>query len=147
MPEIFTEQVMQGFFSRIDGLAIHQKPSFGKMNAHQMICHCADQFRMAFGSKKAFEYGNEDANEIKERARQGKSVPTPKGFGQVEGNGTRPSNFEEDKETLKKFMLEFRQLSNSYEFSPHPYFGDLPKGKWERLAIYHLNHHLEQFNA
>ncbi|WP_190810931.1 DUF1569 domain-containing protein [Flagellimonas sp. S3867] len=147
MPDIFTEQAMHGFFSRIDGLTIDQKPSFGKMNAHQMICHCTDFFRMAIGQKKALEYGQVNPKEITARAKRGETVPTPKGFGQVEGNGTKPLDYEEDKETLKKFIIEFRQLSSDYAFFPHPYFGNLPKEKWERLAIYHLNHHLEQFNV
>ncbi|WP_420602958.1 DUF1569 domain-containing protein [Flagellimonas sp.] len=147
MSEIFTEEVMQEFFLRIEELTIEQEPSFGKMNAHQMICHCTDFFRMAMGAKKALEYGNVDPNEIKAAARQGKTVQTPKGFGQVEGNGTKPTDFEEDKETLKKFILEFMQLPINHEFAPHPYFGNLTKEKWERLAIYHLNHHLEQFNV
>ncbi|MGX1928602.1 DUF1569 domain-containing protein [Flagellimonas sp. 2504JD4-2] len=147
MSEIFTEAIMQGFFSRIDNLSREEQPSFGKMNAHQMLCHCTDFFRMAFGQKKALEYGQVNPREITERAKRGETVPSPKGFGQVEGEGTKPMEFEEDKIKLKKFILEFVHLSEDYQFAPHPYFGNLSKEKWEKTAIYHLNHHLEQFNV
>ncbi|MEX0314799.1 MAG: DinB family protein [Allomuricauda sp.] len=147
MSKTLTEDQVQDFFVRIDNLQIDQKPLFGKMDAHQMICHCADFFRMAFGQKKATEYGQVDPKEITARAKQGETVPTPKGFGQVEKDGTQPIDFEEDKEILKKYILEFKQLGDNYVFAPHPYFGDLTREKWTGLAIYHLNHHLEQFNV
>ncbi len=147
MADIFTEEVLQGFFSRIDNLAIDRKPLFGKMNAHQMICHCADFFRMAFGQKKALEYGQVDPREITTSAKRGETVPSPKGFGQVEGDGTKPIDFEKDKTVLKKFIVEFTQLPKDYQFAPHPYFGDMSEAKWTQLALYHLNHHLDQFNV
>ena len=55
---------LKGFFERIDRLTPDHKPLFGKMNVNQMVCHCADQVRMALGSKIPLEYGNVDAKEI-----------------------------------------------------------------------------------
>lgn len=135
------------FFLRIDKLTLQHKALFGKMNVHQMICHCADQIRMALGEKKSTEYGKVDPNEIIAIARAEKTAPTPKGFGQVEGEGTKPIDFNEDKETLKKYIIKFSELHASYRFSTHPYFGDIDRKRWESLVNYHLDHHLKQFGV
>lgn len=140
-----TEKRVEDFFLRIDKLTLQHTPVFGKMNVHQMICHCTDLYRLAFGEKKAEEYGKVNPDEITALARAGKTVPTPKGFDQVEGKGTRPVDFAEDKATLKKYISRFAELPYDYKFSPHPYFGDMERQKWENLVNYHLNHHLKQF--
>jgi hypothetical protein len=140
------EQLLQ-FFQRIDKLTLDQKPLFGKMNVHQMVCHCADFFRMAQGTKCAEEYGKVDPEEIKLLARSGKTAPAPKGFGQVEGGGTKPTKFEKDKLILKEYILEFSKLPESYNFAIHPYFGEMDHKRWIGLAVYHLNHHLGQFEV
>ena len=138
---------IEDFFSRIDKLTLQHKPSFGKMNVHQMICHCTDLFRLAFGEKEAEEYGKVDPNEIIALARKGKTVPTPKGFNQTKGEGTKPVDFAEDKIILKKYITRFAELPPDYKFSIHPYFGDMERRQWENLVTYHLDHHLKQFGA
>lgn len=143
----FTNEQIQEFFERIDCLDPTLKPKFGKMNVNQMVCHCTDFFRMANGSKKALEYGVVDPKEILKLSRSGKTAPTPKGFGQTEGRGTSPTDLESDKKKLKKHILEFSKLNRDYEFAKHPYFGKIEFEQWNALAIYHLNHHLKQFNV
>jgi len=142
-----TEKQIQHFYERIDKLTASQKPKFGKMNANQMICHCADFFRMATGTKKALEYGKVDPKEIISLGKSGKPTPAPKGFGQVEGDGTLPTNLENDKKILKEHIVVFSEFPDDYDYAPHPYFGQMDKKRWIGLAIYHLNHHLVQFNV
>ena len=35
--------------ARVDGLDVEQAPHWGKMDAHQMVCHVSDQLRVALG--------------------------------------------------------------------------------------------------
>ena len=142
-----TEQQIQAFFERIDKLNSSVEPKFGRMNVNQMVCHCADFFRMAKGIKKAKEYGVADPEEIIRLARERKTSPTPKGFGQLEGDGTSPTNLEQDKNMLKKFILDFANLEEDFQFAEHPYFGFMNRKQWIDLAVYHLNHHLKQFRV
>lgn len=142
-----TKDQLETFFSRIDKLTKNRMSLFGKMNAHQAICHCTDQFRMAFGEKKAEEYGNVDSNKLIALARAGKTVPTPKGFDQVKGEGTKPVDFEKDKKLLKKYIIKFSKLPTNYKFSEHPFLGNISRKRWEELVNYHLNHHLNQFGV
>jgi hypothetical protein len=142
-----TEEQVGQYFQRIDKLDSDQPPLFGKMNANQMICHCTDQLRLAIGTKKSTEYGQVDPNEMILLAKSGKSVPTPKGLGQVEGDGTKPTNFENDIKILKEHILSFSKLDDNFSCGSHPYFGQIDKKRWASLMIYHLNHHLGQFNV
>jgi len=135
------------FFQRIDSLAENQKPSFGKMNANQMICHLTDQIRMSLGTKKALEKSDVDPNEIIAMAKAGKSIKAAKGFGQVEGDGTKPTLFENDKIILKQHITNFLNLPDDFNYASHALLGDLDQKRWRELLVYHLHHHLGQFGV
>lgn len=141
------EDQITGFFKRIDQLTPGQQPLFGKMNVNQMVCHCTDQIRLALGTIVADEYGAADPAEIISLARSGKTVPTAKGLGQVEGGGTRPTGFDNDIKYLKQHILDFSKLDNDFDFKPHPFFGTYNKRQWTKLTLNHLDHHLKQFQV
>ncbi len=134
-------------YGRLEKLSPGTVPLFGLMTCHQMICHIGDLFRMAKGEMKAQEYGAIPAGEIHAMARAGKTVPVPKGFDQQKGEGTQPTDFKKDIDTLKQLIDEFNSLPADRIFSPHPYFGNMTKEEWLGLANYHINYHLEQFGV
>lgn len=142
-----TEEQIATFLQRIDKLTTDHKGTFGVMTVNQMVCHCTDQLRVALGTKTVGDQGTFDSNEIIQLAKTGRPVPTPKGLGQLEGDGTTPTNLENDKEILKSHILNFSKLPDDFDYSPHPYFGKIDKKRWTNLVIYHLNHHLGQFNV
>lgn len=142
-----TKEKLNLYLSRIDKLTPEHKAVFGQMNVNQMICHCTDFFRMAFGEKKADEYGKVSPAEIIAKERSGQTVPAPKGFDQVKGEGTQPVSFRQDIVTLKNYITMFSGLPADFKFAEHPYFGNLNLERWDRLMDYHLNHHLKQFNV
>ena len=142
-----SQDQIDGFVKRIDSLDPNLEPKFGQMNVHQMVCHCTDFFRMAMGTMKAEEYGVLDPQEVVAMVRAGKSAPTPKGFGQVEGQGTAPTDFEDDKKQLKEHLQSFANLADDYQFAEHPIFGIMSTKEWIDLSNYHLNHHLKQFGV
>ncbi len=111
-----TEEQIQHFLERIDKLTHEDKPLFGIMNANQMICHCTDQLRLAIGTFMADEYGTVNLDEILAISKSKRTVPSPKGLGQVEGGGTKPTNFRNDVEILKEHILSFSQLTEDFDF-------------------------------
>lgn len=115
-----TESQKNNFFQRIDRVTGHGQPLFGNMNLHQMICHCGDQIRLALGTKVALKYGEVDPEEIKALARAGKTVPTPVGFGQLEGEGTLPTSLENDKQLLKGLIEAYSNLPDDFKYFRHP---------------------------
>jgi len=142
-----TEEQVDHFFQRIDELTLEHKPLFGKMNVSQMICHCTDQIRLALGTKNALEYGQVNPTEILSLAKSGKPVPAPKGFGQIEGEGTNPTHFDNDINVLKEHIVKFSELAYDFKFGRHPYFGQVDRKLWNGMVTYHLNHHLQQFGV
>jgi len=143
-----TQDQLQEFLKRIDYLAPQHRPVFGKMNVHQMVCHCTDQLRLALGTIKAdVDFTPIDPSVVKSLALAKKPVPTPKGLGQVEGEGTAPTTFQNDKDLLKSHLLEFLNLPEDFDYATHPYFGKSDRKRWMSITIYHLDHHLSQFNV
>ena len=142
-----TKEQIDSFFHRIDQLTPDLKPRFGKMNAHQMVCHCTDQIRLALGTIVAEEYGALSPEEVIALAKARKTVPAAKGLGQVEGGGTAPTNFEDDIKNLKQHILSFVAMEKEFDYKQHPYFGEYDKEQWNKMTIYHLNHHFRQFGV
>ena len=134
------------FINRILSVQPGDKAKFGQMNVSQMICHCADQFRMMFGEYKGLRRQNVNVVELVEKAKRNETVPTPDGLDQVAGGGTKATEFENDKKLLIGYLNRFNECNEEYNFSFHPYLGVVGKAQWERLVINHLDHHLNQFN-
>jgi hypothetical protein len=133
------------FIKRIISVSENDKAGFGQMNVFQMICHCADQFRIMFGEIDGLRRQDVDVAKLREMAMRKETVPTVDGLDQVAGKGTKPTSFEKDKEILISYLNRFYEVDEKYKFSFHPYYGDIDKSQWERLIIHHLDHHLNQF--
>jgi hypothetical protein len=142
---LMTADMKDEFIKRITAVNGSDQKQFGQMNVSQMICHCADQFRIMFGEMDGIRRQQVDLNKLKEITMRGETAPTVDGLDQVAGQGTKPTELELDKIILLDYLNKFFESEENYKFSYHPYFGDLSKGQWDRLAIYHLDHHLKQF--
>jgi hypothetical protein len=135
------------FFERIDKLQPDSKPVFGKMNVSQMLCHCADQIRIINGDLNIEVDKSINPEEVVLLVKAGKSVQAPKGLDQSKGEGTMPTTFENDREILKKIIVDYDKLPIDFEYGIHPFFGKIDKNQWHKLVIHHLNHHLSQFGV
>lgn len=142
-----TNEQVASLLERIEKLTTQHKPLFGLMDVSQMVCHCTDQIRVALGTKILPEQAGVDPEKIIALAKAGKQVPTPKGLGQREGEGTYPTLLAADKETLKQHLIRFARLPTDFQLAAHPYFGSIDRARWNSLVVYHLNHHLTQFGV
>ncbi len=61
--------------------------------------------------------------------------------------GTRPAQFESDREQLLHLMDRFSSQSPAPQFAPHPIFGQMTRKELMRWAYLHMDHHLRQFGA
>ncbi len=118
------------------------------MNAHQMVCHLADQLRVALG-------------EIKTQSRPGLLrfrpvrrllvywLPWPKGKLPTapEMLTTAPSEWDRDIAALDALIARFAARSPSEEWAVHLAFGPLSGWEWGVLCWKHLDHHLRQFGV
>ena len=58
MKNIIDDSIKSEVVKRIEKLNSNAPAKWGKMNASQMICHCADQLRLANGTKQSKFVGN-----------------------------------------------------------------------------------------
>jgi uncharacterized protein DUF1569 len=126
-------------------------PKWGRMSAHQMICHLADAFRMATGEKAVSE-----ASGLLHRTlvkwlvlyvplAWPAGIPTRPELDQTLG-GTKPLDFARDVSQVES-LLEKTAANRSIVWSAHPIFGPMSQSAWLRWAYLHTDHHLRQFGA
>lgn len=150
--DIFNSDCYDTILRRIQDLKKDSQPIFGKMNVNQMLCHCADQLRMAMNFIIIPLEGNRISRYFKKQiALSFDSIPPEKieTLDQVnqEKEGTPPVGFEDDKVNLVKLLEYLTQSPDEYELQPHPMFGTLDKKQWGKLIFVHLDHHLKQFGV
>ena len=124
---------------------------WGRMSAHQMICHLSDSFLAVTGQRHASPAsGPLQRTLIKWIAlyapvRWPQGIPTRPEVDQ-EAGGTKPSHFAADVTQLE--MLVELVTTRKGCFGPtHPIFGKMSDTDWMRWAYLHMDHHLRQFGA
>jgi Protein of unknown function (DUF1569) len=125
---------------------------WGKMSAHQMICHLSDGCKMYIGEKKVQPAPGTVPPVLLHCFAIWVPIPWPKGFRTVpeldqQAGGTPPAQFEEDMRELRGLLDRLARQPRDFEWQPHPQFGQMSDKSWMRLAYLHANHHLRQFGA
>jgi hypothetical protein len=122
---------------------------WGRMTAHQMICHLTDSFRTVMGDAPLSSGRGPLPGPIIKFIALKMPMKWPHGVKtrpeiDQEIGGTRPVEFAADRDALK-FQFE-RFVSNSHTVRPaHPIFGPMSEWDWMRWGYLHMDHHLRQF--
>lgn len=137
--------------SRIGSVRGDSPRKWGKMNAHQMICHLNDSFGAALGRKFASKAERQYGPLMKWLAlnmpmKWPQGVPTRPEIDQ-EIYGTAPADFRADVRTLGLITREFASTPRSFTFPDHPIFGRMNESEWMRWGYLHTDHHLRQFGC
>jgi hypothetical protein len=123
---------------------------WGRMTAHQMVCHMADAFRMAIGQRPT----PVDANLFQRTALKWLvlhvPVPWPPGITtnaelDPQRGGTKPGDFAADVAQVEALLEAF--ATHGLERPLHPVFGKMSNTDWLRWGYLHMDHHLRQFGA
>lgn len=151
-PTLLHPAARASLVARIAQLQPHSPALWGKMNAAQVLCHLADQLRMALGelsvNGKAGFWGRTLMKTLVLAglpAPKGK-VPTLPELDQMTA-GTPPTDFEHDRQALYHLIDNVVAQGAAYPWAHHPSFGRLDHRQWCRLAWIHLDHHLRQFGV
>ena len=120
------------------------------MEPNQMIIHLKDQLDIALGHMPAKAQGPVFLHTVIGKYlalyvvswKKGK-LKTPLEM-DADYKGMVVTNFESDKHLL---LIRMQEFTTAASFSPHPFFGNLSRKDWGRLAWKHINHHLLQFGA
>jgi hypothetical protein len=133
-----------GILSRLRRLDSSQQPLWGRLTAPQMICHLADQLRVAVGDLPTRRTDNLASRTILKWLVVYSPMQAPPGKVQTapEMLTTQPSSWSADLQAVESLI---QRLGTTPTQAVHPFFGPLTHGGWGRLAWKHLDHHLRQF--
>ncbi len=149
---IFDKENYDLILYRIDKINENSKRKWGIMSVNEMLCHVADQLRMALNITNIPLRKNRITRAfMKFVALNMKTIPPTKiqTFSEIDPKrkGTKPTSIDKDKAVLIALMDEVRQQPNNYEWGKHPMFGQLTKKEWGKIMLIHLDHHLRQFGT
>ena len=137
--------------ARLRQLTPDSPRQWGRMTAHQAICHLSDSFRGILGTHPIapmnMPMGTTLVKWIALRVplKWPRDLKTPPEVNQEIG-GTRPVEFEADRLQLEALVKQLAE-SRSGDLQPHPIFGRLTDAEWQRWGYLHMDHHLRQFGA
>jgi hypothetical protein len=138
---------------RLENVGPDSKRLWGRMSAHQMICHLSDGFRMYMGEIKVAPAGGMYPSKVLRWIALWAPMHWPRGFktmpelDQEAGRGTSPVEFARDQRDLQGLLERFARTPRDFSWPEHPHFGAMSKREWMRLAYLHADHHLRQFGA
>lgn len=121
---------------------------WGRMTAHQMICHLSDAFRMVTGHKAVSHTASLPERTVVKWIALYLPVKWPAGLVtrpeiDQELGGTRPDDFAADAAALEGLVDLMAQ--SPIHAKRHPIFGRMSEAAWHRWAYLHVDHHLRQF--
>lgn len=125
---------------------------WGKMTAHQMICHVTDALRMSLGEMQVSRATRLLPRPILRFGALWVPTPWPHGFParpelDQQHGGTAPEVFERDLAELHRAFDRFTTRPPAFAWPEHPDFGRMTRTSWMRCGYLHIDHHLRQFGA
>ncbi len=136
---------------RVGRLRSDSQRQWGKMSAHQMVCHLAGSFRGVMGQKSlaprpAFGHGVIKWFALYAPLQWPHGLKTMPEVDQEIG-GTKPAEFEADRRELLQLFEKFTRQPRAFAWKPHPMFMEMSEKDWMRWGYLHMDHHLRQFGA
>ena len=125
---------------------------WGRMSAHQMVCHLADNYRMALGQRAVPSGPLPLPRVLVKWGALYAPIPWPKGIPtspetDQERGGTRPVAFAADLAQALALLELLTTETGPLALQPHPVFGRMSVADWLRWGYLHTDHHLRQFGA
>ncbi|MCB0720925.1 MAG: DUF1569 domain-containing protein [Ignavibacteriae bacterium] len=149
MKSLYNETDLNEIISRIENLPADAQRQWGKMNVGQMLAHCSEPFRQAFGEIKlkrtlpGILFGGFAKKMVTGNKPFKQGLPTDKEFIFKDDK-----DFDEEKKKLLDAVRRFGEgKGNNLTTDPHPFFGKMSIEEWDMLFYKHLDHHLRQFGA
>ncbi len=144
---------LQSILERLGRLRSDARPLWGRMTAGEMVCHLIDSYHVITGDKQVSTASNWLTRTLIKNLALWAPMEWPKGYAtrpeidQSLGNGTRATDFDEDRARLCQLIQQVVQRPASASWAPHPGFGPLTTREVMRWGYLHADHHLRQFGV
>jgi hypothetical protein len=152
MKSLASAETLEGILARLRALRPESVRLWGRMSAHQAVCHLSDSFEVPMGGKRAgmatgfFERTVMKYGALYVPMQWPKGTPTRPEIDQF-GGGTPPAEFEADRGKLVAAIRRFCAAKPDFQWEVHPFFGAMTPRQWMRWGYLHTDHHLRQFGA
>ena len=162
MLTVFDPSAREAIHERVDRLSPEQTRQWGSMQADQMVCHAADQLRVALGDIESrpgpigIRLGNMVAKTHSGLLRfrlfrqlMVHRAPWPKAriMAPPEMFTSAPAEWQDDVAALHVLIDRAGEKDPTADWAVHPMFGPLSGDEWGMLCWKHLDHHLRQFGV
>jgi hypothetical protein len=119
---------------------------WGRMTAHEAVCHMSDQLRVGLGDLSAGGKPGLLARTLGKWVVLHLPLPTPRGRIQTVPamQTARPTGWGTDLAACAELI---QRVGAGYASGGHPVFGQMTPAEWGILAYKHLDHHLRQFGV
>jgi hypothetical protein len=137
---------------RLKDVRPESRRRWGRMSAHQMVCHLSDSFRMVTGEKPVRHASSLLDRTIVKWIALYLPVHWPAGIRtspeiDQQCGGTSPVEFAGDVAHLEALLELVTAQTRTLDWPSHPIFGRMSDPAWLRWAYVHMDHHLRQFGA
>lgn len=151
MKTLRNSQDQREILSRLEAVRETSSRQWGKMSAHQMICHLSDSFRGVMGEKSLsmapwFGRGIAKWFALHVPLQWPKGMKTRPEMDQLVA-GTPPAAFARDVAELRRLFERFVADQRDFQWTPHPIFGPMSEDDWMRWGYLHMDHHFRQFGV
>ncbi len=126
---------------------------WGRMSAHQMVCHLSDGYRVMSGGLTTTLAATPLPHVVMKWIalyapfRWPVGIPTTPELDQHVA-GTRPADFSDDVAALERLLREVAiDRRGTLAGTLHPIFGRMSEAAWLRWGYLHADHHLRQFGV
>lgn len=136
--------------TRLQSLQPNSPRQWGRMTAHQMMCHLTDSFVGMMGGKAVSNKSNFFSRSVMKWVALQSSLTWPHGIKTMpemdqEVGGTPPEEFEQDRQKLEQAIAKFTTPQRTFAFMPHPIFDVMTEAEWMIWGYKHCDHHFRQF--
>ncbi len=151
MKTLADAQCRKEIAERVGRIRADSQRQWGKMSAHQMVCHLADSFRGVMGERSlaltpTFGHGIIKLIALYAPLQWPHGLKTMPEVDQEIG-GTKPAEFEADRRDMLRLFEKFTRQPRGFAWKPHPMFLEMSEKDWMRWGYLHMDHHLRQFGA
>jgi hypothetical protein len=136
--------------ARLGALRPDSARRWGRMTVHQMVCHLADNYRMALGQRPVETMRVPVPRGLVKWVALYAPLPWPRGIPTAPETdqqrlGSRPVEFAAD--LAEAVALLERVAGAELARRAHTVFGTMTAADWQRWAWLHTDHHLRQFGV
>jgi Protein of unknown function (DUF1569) len=137
--------------ARLQRLTPESPRQWGRMTAHQAVCHMSDSFRNMMSPAAISSVATPFSRTFVRWIALHSGLPWPHGVKtrpevDQEIGGTRPVEFVQDRRQLEALIEQFASR-RCEDLQPHPMFGRLTTREWQHWGWRHTDHHLRQFGV